>query len=313
MRGFVLAAGFGTRLRPLTEHIPKALVTVCGKPLLERSLSFMRNQGIEEIAVNSHYLPEMLQRFRAGQNNSFELFQENGAIRGTGGALFNAKEFLGGDDLFFVLNVDILCSFDLKKVIRDFSSSSALCGLIAFPAESGRGTILYNRTTGIYEGTPGETERGRLTADALFIGAAIYRKEFLDLLTPFDFSIVPVWKRAVAAGNEVRLFVQQSGWWKDIGTPEALAAVHFSVLDAQSGIEAGEKLKINYAQKYCVPEMLYERFFPGPYAWVETVNVGEGCRISRSVVLEGVEISGGVNITDSILTPWGDIKIHGKD
>ena len=98
MRGFVLAAGFGTRLRPLTDHIPKALVPVCGKPLLARSLAFLRGHGVTEIAVNSHYLADKIESFRREQKECFSLFHEEGNIRGTGGALYFAGEFLSGDE-----------------------------------------------------------------------------------------------------------------------------------------------------------------------------------------------------------------------
>ena len=94
LTGFILAAGFGTRLRPLTDHLPKALISVCGKPLLQRALEFYENNRVKPIGVNSHHFPEFIKSFKNNSAIPFELFHETGAIRGTGGALLFAREFL---------------------------------------------------------------------------------------------------------------------------------------------------------------------------------------------------------------------------
>lgn len=315
MRGFVLAAGFGTRLRPLTDHIPKALVPVCGKPLLARSLAFLRGHGVTEIAVNSHYLADKIENFRREQKEGFSLYYEEGDIRGTGGALYFAREFLSSDEAFAVINADIVCDIDLRRIASQFLNSSASCALIAFPAENGRGTILYNRESGAYLGTPGEQERDALTGDADFIGAALYRKGFLKILMPDDFSIVPVWKRAVKMGMEVQVMIQESGWWRDTGTPDSLAEIHFAVLDKKIEVEIGEELRIDYERKNCYPASLYECLSgnPGSYAWVESLNTGANCRICRSVVLRDTPVDNDSVICDSILTPWGAIGLNGKN
>ena len=253
MRGFVLAAGFGTRLRPLTDHIPKALVPVCGKPLLARSLDFLGSHGITTVGVNAHYLGEEMERFGRESGNSFELFHERGKIRGTGGGLYFAKDFLVGDDFFLVMNVDIVCSIDLEDIITRFKNSSSVCGLIAFPAENGKGTILYDKECGRYRGTSSGSVRSGNECDANFIGIAIYRKEFLSLLKADDFSIVPVWSRAQSRGMDVDVLLTECGWWKDIGRPQALAEVHFAVLDKKIKMDIPSYLRLDTDNKCCFP------------------------------------------------------------
>lgn len=309
MRGFVLAAGFGTRMRPLTDHIPKALVPVCGKPLLERALQFMHENGISRIGVNAHYLPEQIQKFRDTSSVPFELFIESGNIRGTGGAFDYAREFLTGDNAFFMLNVDIVCKFDLQEAVKKFTESDSVCMLIAFPCESGKGTVLFDPLSFGYIGTPADTHRLPAMGEAAFIGAALYKKEFLDLLAPDDFSIVPVWKRAVIKGHSVTVDIQHSGFWRDVGNLAALADIHFDQLDEKISLDIPPRLSCVTSEKLCIPAQCDHRdsnLF-GLYAWIETEQF-TGSTVKRSIVWPGIDISK-QEITDAIITPFGVLPI----
>jgi mannose-1-phosphate guanylyltransferase len=309
MRGFVLAAGFGTRMRPLTDHIPKALVPVCGKPLLERALQFMHESGISRIGVNAHYLPEQIQKFKETSSIPFELFIESGDIRGTGGAFDFAREFLTGDNAFFMLNVDIVCKFDLRAAVKKFSESDSICMLIAFPCESGRGTVLFDPLSYGYFGTPKDTPRLPAMGEAAFIGAALYKKEFLDLIIPDDFSIVPVWKRAIEKGYSVVVDIQHSGFWRDIGNLGALADIHFDQLDEKINLDIPVGLSCEPSKKFCIPANCNHRGFnlSGLYAWIETEQF-TGSTVKRSIVWPGIDICKQV-ITNAIITPFGVLPI----
>lgn len=308
MRGFVLAAGFGTRMRPLTDHIPKAMVSVCGRTLLERALRFIHRSGIKEIGVNAHYLPEQLEAFRKKSAIPFDLFVESGKIRGTGGAFDFARSFLNCDDAFFVLNVDIVCNFDLMKAIEIFKKINCVCMLIAFPCEKGKGTILYDRNSYIYYGTPSEIEKTTFMEEAAFIGAAIYKKEFLEYVGKEDFSVVPVWKRLTENGLPVIVNMQLDGFWRDIGNIDALANIHFEYLDKKIDIDVPENLRIDTKEKYCIPDNLNKnQCFSGKYAWVESNEI-MNCTINRSIIWSGMQISN-KDITNSIITPFGALMI----
>jgi mannose-1-phosphate guanylyltransferase len=309
MRGFVLAAGFGTRMRPLTDHIPKALVPVCGKPLLERALQFIYENGISDIGVNTHYLPEQIQEFRDRSSIPFNLFVENGNIRGTGGAFDFAREFLTADDSFFMLNVDIVCKFDLREAAKKFTQSDCLCMLIAFPCESGKGTVLFDPLSYGYIGTPADTHRLPGMGEAAFIGAALYKREFLDLVTTDDFSIVPVWKRAVEKQHSVIVNVQHSGFWRDIGNIGALAEIHFEQLDKKINLDIPQRLSFVAYEKICIPTHCnhIDSNLSGLYAWIETDKFSNST-VRRSIVWPDIDICKR-EITDSILTPFGVLPI----
>jgi NDP-sugar pyrophosphorylase family protein len=311
MRGFILAAGFGTRLRPITDYIPKALVSVAGKPLLERSLNFLKSSGIDTIGVNSHYLPDQLYEFKKKSSIPFQLYHEEN-IRGTGGALYNAREFLEDAETFIVANVDIVCEFDLQSVIQSFNVSENVCTLIAFSSGTGKGTILYDENTCAYKGTVAETSGTHGSVGADFIGIALYKKEFLSLLAEGDFSIVPVWGRAANKGMPVSVHIVKEGYWRDTGKPQDLAQIYFDILDRKMQYDIPDYMSVNFEKKSCVnrtiPEDCLVRI--GPYTWIETDAVPDCGRIKNCIILKKSNIESDTPLISSLVTPWGAFNLH---
>jgi mannose-1-phosphate guanylyltransferase len=307
VRGFILAAGFGTRLKPITDHVPKALVGAGGRPLLERSLFFLVKQGISTIGVNTHHLAGQLAEFQEKSPIPFTIFHEKDAIRGTGGGLYLARDFLADEEIFIACNVDIVYDFDLKPLIRRFQKTGWLAALLAVSAADG-GTVIFDPKTGLLTGVPADGKRPGRGAD--FIGAALYRRKFLEALLPGDFSIVSVWKRVLARKQGVGVLMVDNCYWRDIGTPESLAALHFDLLDGKTVIEVPGSLRIDREQKCCCPAALPEdlRQCMGNYAWVETDNLPFGCRISRSVIYPGAAIKSNNAIENRIIFPFCEVS-----
>jgi len=306
MRGFILAAGFGTRLRPITDHVPKALVGAGGRPLLERALSFFTTQGISTVGVNSHHLAGQVEEYHKKSPVPFTLFHEKDAILGTGGGLLFAREFLAAEEVFIVCNVDIVYDFDLKPLIKRFCATGWSAGLLAVPA-AGSGTVVFDPKTGLLTGVPADGKRQGKGAD--FIGAALYRREFLEALLPGDFSIVSVWKRVRARGQGVGVMLVDTCYWRDIGTPESLAAFHFDLLDGKTSLEVPGSLHIDREQKRCFPAALPKNLQQciGNYAWVETADILPENRISRSVIYPGAAIQSNDAINNRIITPFCEV------
>jgi NDP-sugar pyrophosphorylase family protein len=206
--GFILAAGLGTRLRLITDHIPKALVPAAGIPLLSRSLGQMHRAGITRIGVNAHHRAEMLADFRASSAIDFSLFHEEGAVRGTGGAFWFARAFLGSEETFCVSNVYIIASLDYQTLMARFLTSSADCALVAVSA-AGKGSIFYDPSTFEYAGLSkaGPSMAGARPAE--FVGTAFYRRRFLETINEKDFSIVPAWTRAQEQELSVKVLIEE--------------------------------------------------------------------------------------------------------
>ena len=313
MIGFILSAGFGTRLRPLTDYIPKALVPVCGEPMLKRAYDFFIAGGFTKIAVNSHHHPEQISDFVLTRNLECTIFHEEGKIRGTGGALYFAKEFLAKDEYFCVANVDVITSFDLKALFDAFIKLRCCAGLVS--AASKRGTVWYDADTKEYIGArseqsqfPGGCRGG--PAGAEFTGIAFYKREFLDLLSDMDFSILPVWKRCQEQGMQVKIIEAEQAYWIDLGTPANLAAIHFDVLDGKCNMAVPEDMLVDRKVKKAYPRSFDASTVKklGAYSWIDARSIPGSCRISRSVVFNDAVTPENTNIKNSIVTKYGVIS-----
>jgi mannose-1-phosphate guanylyltransferase len=308
--GFILAAGFGTRLKPLTDHVPKALVPVCGEPLLNRVYDFFIANGITTIAINSHHHPEQIRDFISARKLDCTLFHETEKIRGTGGALYFAKEFLAKDECFCIANVDIVASFDLKALFDAFVELHCSAGLVSVPSK--RGTVWYDADTKEYIGARSENSalpggcRGE-PAGAEFLGIAFYKKEFLELLTGQDFSILPVWKRCQQRGKSVKILEARPSYWIDLGTPANLASIHFDVLDGKCDMDVPEKLLVDRKTKKAYPRSFAASLVKnlGVYSWIDASSIPDSTRISRSVVFGDAVVPENTDIRNSIVTKYG--------
>jgi NDP-sugar pyrophosphorylase family protein len=292
MTGFILAAGFGTRLRPLTEHLPKALVPICGEPLLARNLRYLHENGFDRIGVNAHHHPEQIAAFQAQWPGGFELFHETGAIRGTGGGIHFARDFLA-------------------VIARRFEAMDCIGALIAAePPDPMAGSILYDPASGELRGVPATHQRADNERFADFIGMALYRREFLAYLTNQDFSVVPVWERA--RGESIRVIVASGSRWHDAGRPASVARIHFDLLDGAFPLSTSADMVIDREKKIACPRNIDSRVRSnlGPYTWTDTADIDPTARLRRCVVLAGSRVEAGTVATDCIISPWGAIPTH---
>ena len=118
MKAMIFAAGLGTRLRPITDTMPKALVPVCGKPLLYHTICKLRDAGYDDIVVNVHHFPEQIREYL--QSHDFgvkiSISDESEQLLETGGGILAARQLLAGDAPFLVHNVDIVSNLDLARL-----------------------------------------------------------------------------------------------------------------------------------------------------------------------------------------------------
>ena len=132
MKALILAAGLGTRLRPLTDSRPKALVEVCGKTMLERTIFTLAGAGISDFVVNVHHFAPMIVDFLEAHDNfgfNIEISDESDLLRNTGGAILHAAPYLAKEELFLVHNVDIMSNLDIAWLKGVAASSGALATL----------------------------------------------------------------------------------------------------------------------------------------------------------------------------------------
>ena len=161
MKAMVLAAGLGTRLRPLTDARPKALVEIAGRTLLEITLTRLRSFGVNEVIVNVHHFADMVVEFLRAHSNfgmRIEVSRED-VLLDTGGGLKKAAWFFQGnsgdtDEPFLLHNVDVLSAIDLKQMIEAHTDGGALVTLAVQKRESSR-QLLFDEQRRCLPGWPG--------------------------------------------------------------------------------------------------------------------------------------------------------------
>jgi NDP-sugar pyrophosphorylase family protein len=121
MKAMILAAGLGTRLKPWTDHHPKALAVVNGKSLLQRNVEYLQSHGIRDVVINVHHFANQIQDAIAQNNgwgSNIVISDESNEVLETGGGLWKAQHLLAGTDDFVVMNVDMLTNLDLTAMIQ---------------------------------------------------------------------------------------------------------------------------------------------------------------------------------------------------
>jgi MurNAc alpha-1-phosphate uridylyltransferase len=226
----VLAAGLGERMRPLTDRIPKPLVAVGGKPLIDHVLDRLADTGVERAVVNVHYLADLIEGHLNGRSlPRIVISDERAQILGTGGGVVNALPQLGTEP-FFHVNSDTLwidgVKSNLQRLAEAFDTSSMDALLLLAPAAT---SIGYSG-----RGDFGMAADGRLQRRAehevvpfVYAGAALLRPEMFAGAPAGNFPLTRLFDRAAEAGrlHGCRL----EGVWMHVGTPDAIARAEAAI------------------------------------------------------------------------------------
>lgn len=236
MKAMVLAAGLGTRLRPLTDDRPKALITVAGRTMLEITLARLRAAGVTEVIVNAHHFADQIEQFVKGRKDfgmRIEISREAGLLD-TGGGIKHAAWFFlehgpDRDAPFIVHNVDVISSIDLARMIRAHSESNDLATLAVAARDSSRQLIfdedglLCGRRVG-RDALPQIVRHAQQTHQFAFSGIHVISPRIFALLNESGpFSIVDAYLRLAAGGEKIAAFRSDEYYWRDLGKPESIA------------------------------------------------------------------------------------------
>jgi NDP-sugar pyrophosphorylase family protein len=225
----ILAAGLGTRLRPLTDHRPKALVEISGQTLLEISLRRLREFGVREVIVNVHHFADMVIDYLQ-KNSNFDMrieISREGELLDTGGGLKKASWFFlehGSNDPFFVHNVDILSTIDFDRMLHFHRDHNALATLAVQKRETSRYLMVDEKGQLRGRGKRGETASSATALQAVaFSGLHIISPRMLSMMTEQGaFSIIDTYVRLAAQNEKILAFRGDDYYWRDLGKPENL-------------------------------------------------------------------------------------------
>lgn len=230
MEAIILAAGLGTRLRPLTDRIPKALVPVDGVPVLERVARALVDAGAHRLVINTHHLAEQVEEFVAARDGfgvDVRISRETGeGPLETGGGVQQAARFLEFDAPVLVHNADVVTDLPLRE-LYDAHDPYALATL-AVAGRATRSPLLVDDEGVLGVRYPSGTERHARPAagpvrEAAFCGVSVLSPELPGLMTEEGvFSIIPVYLRLIGEGRVVDAWDIGDAAWSDIGTPERL-------------------------------------------------------------------------------------------
>lgn len=213
-RAMLLAAGYGTRMRPLTDHTPKPLLEAGGKPLIQWHIERLRDAGVRELVINTGWLGERLeQRFGDGRALGVTIhWSREGTPLETAGGIRRALPLLG-DRPFLVINADIWTDFDATTLTLGDDELAALV-LVPNPAHHPHGDF-HLAGDGKVRDNAGPA-MPRLT----FAGIGLYRPALFAALPEGEAKLAPLLRAAMAQGRVSG--VRHDGHWWDIGTPERL-------------------------------------------------------------------------------------------
>ncbi len=231
MRAMILAAGRGTRLRPLTDAVPKPLLEVAGRPMIAFPLQLLRAAGIQEVVINLHHLGEQI-RHCLGAGGAYGLritYSEENPILDTGGAIAAAKLFLCGDT-FVVLNADTVIDLRLRDVVDFHRRHRATATMVVRPdPDAARHDAISLDATSRLRSILGHRDRSAAVEEPtgnrlMYAGIMVLEPRVFDYMGPGVFSITrDTYPRLLSAGEPLYGFVH-NGYWRVLDTPQDLAA-----------------------------------------------------------------------------------------
>lgn len=231
----IFAAGLGSRLKPLTDNMPKALVSVAGKPMLEHVILKLKEAGFDQIVINIHHLGQQIIDFLQANNNfgvKIYISDERDYLLDTGGGIKKAALFLQGDEPFLVHNVDILSNVDLKQLYQQHVNNNALATLLVSQRQTSRYLLFNqeNKLCGWRNHATGEVKSfypyfdPQQYTEYAFGGIHVMSPKILDWMEEWTgkFSIIQFYL-SVCARTDIHAFPSSNLRLLDIGKPETLA------------------------------------------------------------------------------------------
>ena len=336
MKAMVLCAGFGTRLRPLTDRVPKPLVPLCGVPLLRYNLALLRNAGVRDVVVNTHHLAAEMEKgaleVSADLGLSLTISREVGHILGTGGGVRRAATLLG-PGTFLLMNGDMLFDADLEAAIVAHRAAGAMATMVLAPYPRGAtyGAVEVDASFNVRRiaGRGAPVEQGLTKMH--FTGVHVLESEVLSRLPAEGESDInrTAYVRLIHEGAKVLGWVQ-NGYWGDLGAPRSLLRANLDMLEGKvplqrfrpgadpfagtrelaPGVHADPRAVIDPAATLTGPSLIHAGAVVGPRAQIgphavvgSGVRVDAGGAVVRAVCWPSTHVAAGERVQDAIASP----------
>src|SRR5918997_4005318 len=317
MKGVVLVGGQGSRLRPITYDVPKAMVPLRNRPFMGYMMDFLRAGGLEGAVLSLGYLPDPIQEYFEGQDlNGFSIdYAVEDHALGTAGGIKNTGDYLG-TETFVVVNGDVLSGMDLRVAIERHKESDALATIVLISVEDptayGLVEVDHDMLVHRFLEKPAADE---VTTNLVNAGIYVMQPEVLSMIpenqeVSIEREIFPY----LQAEGRLRAYVSSS-YWRDIGTPRSYLAASHDVLSGAVGDRDGlEFLAVDPTAEVGNNVRLLPPVAVAPGCTIEDLAtiggrsaLGRGCRIGEgavvdgSILLDGAEIEAGAVVRGSII------------
>ena len=286
MKAMILAAGLGTRLRPLTNRKPKALMPVVNEPIIGRVIEYLKKHGVTKIVVNAHHhYRQIVEYLDEGRPFGLEIHvRVEPEILGTGGGIKNTEDFWD-DDPFIVINSDILTDINLSRAYEAHKKLGALVTLIIHDCEP------YNQIQIDKNGFVTDIALWSAPGRFAFTGIHIMQREILAHVPDKVFSdIIDCYRELMQSGKSVRSLLTTGHYWRDIGTVEHYIQVNRELLGKEPFC-IGNDCHVDPSAK------LEEWAIIG-----DDTTLEEGVEMRRSILWDEVRVRKGRKVIDSIVT-----------
>jgi mannose-1-phosphate guanylyltransferase len=297
VKAVVLVGGEGTRLRPLTETIPKPLVPLVDRPFLDQVLDHLARHGVHEVLLSSPYLESTFASFtRRRRGDPAVTWITEATPLGTGGAVANAARCL--DAPFFVLNGDILTDLDLGALARFHRERGAAATLTLAAVEDARpfGLVSIDGGSRVLEfrEKPTELVGGLVNAGTYVLDPSVLEGVPIGPPASIEREVFPA---LIASGAPVHGFVSND-YWMDLGTPEKYLRATFDVLEGKVGGLSFEAPFVDPSAQLSLRCHLGRWVVAGPL-----VRIAAYAEVEDSVLLAGCTVGQGARVRDSIVGP----------
>ncbi len=310
MKAVILAGGEGTRLRPLTLLIPKPVVPIADRPLLQHQLDLLATVGVRELVFSVAYQPERVQRVfgdGSGLGRTIHYAVEENPL-GTGGAVRNALPFL--DEVTVVFNGDILTDVDLPAVVGLHRRSGASATLVLTPVpDPAAFGLVETEPSGRVKRFLEKPDPSQITTDQVNAGIYVLSTAALSLIPPaINHSIERGFFPALIARGELVMAHVHRGYWIDIGTPEKYLQVHRDILAGRFPVAlAGRAARGGVVD--ATARLDPEASCQGPFYIGPGCSVAAGASIGKgSVLVSNVRLAAGAQVLDSVL--WDGVCVE---
>lgn len=325
MKAMILAAGKGDRLRPLTNEIPKPLIPVANRPLIEYNLALLKRHGIREVAINLHYLGEMI-REHLGDGSRFGLkihYSEEPTLLGTGGGIKKLHSFFGTEP-FLVINADTLIDIDLKDLALFHRSRQAFATMVLRPNPDPvhYGTIETDGTGRIREFLGKVRTSESNLHPWMFTGIHLFDPAVIDALPGkkrfcINRDVYAHWIRS----NRACYGYVYKGYWEDLGRPGAYLKANLEIA-RQKGepehvppvIRTTEGFTLAPPCLIGVGSAIGKNSIIGPEVVIgEDCRIGEDVKITQSILWPGAAVPAGETIRNMIITRFQRVRVPNED